>query len=208
MTRAGATGLRRIKKDAVYIFDAATNRPLQTVPVEKGPNQISFTKTFAYIRSAGAEEVKMIRLSAVAKGEPADLSKFPGGQSPPGRSSGVAFADVIVPAPEPNSVLVANPADQAIYYYMEGMAAPMGTFNNYRREPKAVLIVDRSLREKSRGVFDPGEATQKREIRRGLFVGFAAGHPLFQRRSEVKSELEKRGRARRLESNRCSRING
>ena len=140
------------KEDAVHIFDAATNRPLQTVAVDKGPDQISFTRTFAYIRSAGAEEVKMIRLSAVAKGEPADLSKFPGGQAPPGRSSGVAFADTIVPAPEENSVLVANPADRAIYYYTEGMAAPMGTFNNYRREPMAALIVDRSLREK-----EPGE---------------------------------------------------
>jgi YVTN family beta-propeller protein len=98
------------KEDAVYIFDAATNRLLQTVPVEKGPNQISFTRAFAYIRSAGTEQVKMIRLGAVAKGEPADLSRFPGGQSAPERSSGVAFADVIVPTPEPNSVLVANPA--------------------------------------------------------------------------------------------------
>ena len=141
------------KEDAVYIFDAATNRLMQTVPVEKGPNQISFTSTFAYIRSAGTGEVKMIRLGAVAKGEPADISKFPGGQSPPGLSSGIAFADVIVPAPEPNSVLVANPADQAIYYYMEGMAAPMGSFNNYRREPKAVLIVDRSLRERGPGEY-------------------------------------------------------
>jgi YVTN family beta-propeller protein len=138
--------------DAVYIFDAATNRLLQTVAVEKGPYQISFTKTFAYIRSADTEEVKMIRLSAVTKGEPVDLSKFPGGQAPPGQSSGVAFTDTIVPAPEGNSVLVVNPADQAIYYYMEGMVAPMGSFNNYRREPKAVLVVDRSLREK-----EPGE---------------------------------------------------
>jgi hypothetical protein len=32
------------------------------------------------------------------------------------------------------------------------MAAPMGSFNNYRREPRAALIVDRSLREK-----EPGE---------------------------------------------------
>jgi YVTN family beta-propeller protein len=140
------------KEDAVYIFDAATNRLLQTVTVEKGPDQISFTKTFAYIRSADTEQVKMIRLGAVAKGEPADLSRFPGGQAPPGRSSGVAFADTIVQGPEQNSVLVVNPADQAIYYYMEGMAAPMGSFNNYRREPRAALIVDRSLREK-----EPGE---------------------------------------------------
>jgi YVTN family beta-propeller protein len=181
------------KEDAVYIFDAATNRPLQTVTVEKGPDQISFTKTFAYIRSAGAEEVKMIRLSALAKGEPADLSKFPGGQSPPGRSSGVAFADTIVPAPEENSVLVANPADQVIYYYTEGMAAPMGTFNNYRREPKAVLIVDRSLREK-----EPGEYSALVKLpRSGKYdVAFLLDSPrvihCFSAEAKLNPELEKK----------------
>jgi YVTN family beta-propeller protein len=181
------------KEDAVYIFDAATNRPLQTVTVEKRPDQISFTKTFAYIRSAGAEEVKMIRLSALAKGEPADLSKFPGGQSPPGRSSGVAFADTIVPAPEENSVLVANPADQVIYYYTEGMAAPMGTFNNYRREPKAVLVVDRSLREK-----EPGEYSALVKLpRSGKYdVAFLLDSPrvihCFSAEAKLNPELEKK----------------
>jgi hypothetical protein len=47
-------------------------------------------------------------------------------------------------------VLVANPADQSIYYYKEGMAAPMGHFTNYDREPRAVLVVDRSLAERRR----------------------------------------------------------
>jgi hypothetical protein len=43
------------------------------------------------------------------------------------------------------------------------MAAPMGTFPNYGRAPRAVLVIDRTLREKSPGVFttvthlpDPG----------------------------------------------------
>jgi len=40
-----------------------------------------------------------------------------------------------------------------IYYYTEGMAAPMGNFQNYRHVPRAVRIVDRSLREEARGVY-------------------------------------------------------
>ena len=51
-------------------------------------------------------------------------------------------------------MLVANPADKMIYYYTEGMAAPMGSFQNYRRDPKALLVLDNSLREGVRGV-DP-----------------------------------------------------
>ena len=46
---------------------------------------------------------------------------------------------------------VANPADKTIYYYKEGMAAPMGNFSNYDREPRAALVVDRSLRERWAG---------------------------------------------------------
>jgi hypothetical protein len=50
-------------------------------------------------------------------------------------------------------VLVANPSDGVIYYYSEGMAAPMGSFQNYRRAPRAVMVVDRSLRETTAGVY-------------------------------------------------------
>jgi hypothetical protein len=50
-------------------------------------------------------------------------------------------------------VLVANPADKMIYFYTEGMAAPMGSFQNYRRDPKALLLLDNSLAETTRGVY-------------------------------------------------------
>jgi hypothetical protein len=49
---------------------------------------------------------------------------------------------------------VANPADRTVYYYKEGMAAPMGSFANYSRQPRAVLVVDRSLRERSPGTYE------------------------------------------------------
>jgi hypothetical protein len=40
-----------------------------------------------------------------------------------------------------------------IYFYTEGMAAPMGSFQNYRRTPKAVLVLNNSLRETEPGVY-------------------------------------------------------
>ncbi|HEV2766038.1 MAG TPA: hypothetical protein VGV38_23845, partial [Pyrinomonadaceae bacterium] len=93
-----------------------------------------------------------VRLSTVGK-EP-DVIKFPGGQNAPGQAPDFASrADAFVPAPEGNSMLLANPADRMIYYYAEGMAAPMGNFQNYKRQPRSVLVVDRSLREESPGVF-------------------------------------------------------
>jgi hypothetical protein len=101
--------------------------------------------------------------------------KFPGGQNAPGRSrSQPARADAFVPAPEPNSMLIANPADRMIYYYAEGMAAPMGNFQNYKREPRAVKVVDRSLREESLGVY----TTTARLPQEGTYdISFLLGSP-------------------------------
>ena len=140
------------KENVVYVFDASTNRLAHTISVTKGPDQIAFTDVFAYVRSTGSTEVDMIRLSTLT-GQP-DVAKFPGGQTVPEEASTTSsIADVMVPAPEGNSVLLANPADRVIYYYSEGMAAPMGSFQNYRREPRAVMVVDRSLREVTSGVY-------------------------------------------------------
>lgn len=139
-------------RSVVQVFDASNNRLAHSIPVGKAPDQIAFTGTFAYVRSLGTEEVSMIRLSTVGK-EP-DIVKFPGGQNAPGAASAFAArADAFVPAPEGESMLLANPADKMVYYYSEGMAAPMGNFQNYKREARAVKVVDRSLREESLGVY-------------------------------------------------------
>lgn len=139
------------KENVVYVFDASTNRLAHTISVEKGPDQVAFTDTFAYVRSSGSTEVSMIRLSTLTAHP--DVAKFPGGQTAPAEAEVESSADVMVPAPEGSSVLLANPADGVIYYYSEGMAAPMGSFQNYRRKPRAVAVVDRSLRETTSGVY-------------------------------------------------------
>jgi YVTN family beta-propeller protein len=137
------------KENIVHVFDAATNSLVHNLPLGKSPDQVSFSDNFAYIRSAGTEDVAMIRLSTVGK-EP-DIKHFPSGQSVPGQATSPSLADSIVPAPGGDSMLVANAPDGVVYYYTEGMAAPMGNFQNYKREPKSVRVVDRSLREVAPG---------------------------------------------------------
>jgi YVTN family beta-propeller protein len=140
------------KENLVFVIDASTNRLAYTIKVDQGPDQVAFTDAFAYIRSTGSTEVTMIRLSTLVN-QP-DVTKFPGGQNAPADAAVKAsVADIIAPAPEGNSVLVANPADRTIYYYSEGMAAPMGSFQNYRRKPRGLMVIDRSLREVSSGVY-------------------------------------------------------
>jgi YVTN family beta-propeller protein len=140
-------------ENVVHVFDSSTNRFIQTVEVGKSPDKISFTKTFAYVRSLGTEQVSMIQLDSIGKGGKVPVLEFPGGQIAPEKSLNQAVADSIVAAPEGESVLVANPMDKTIYYYTEGMAAPMGSFQNYSHEPRAVMVWDRSLRETTPGTY-------------------------------------------------------
>jgi DNA-binding beta-propeller fold protein YncE len=140
--------------NTVNILDVALNRIIQKAAAEKGPDQLAFSSKLAYIRQRDSEIVLMIPLNEVGKeGLPVPVVDFPGGQNPLGKTSRPSLADSIVRAAGDNAVLVANSADKTIYYYQEGMAAPMGNFSNYGREPRAVLIVDRSLRERKPGTY-------------------------------------------------------
>ncbi len=138
--------------NTIYIFDVSSNRMVHAVAVGAGADQVIFTREFAYVRSAGSEFVTMIKLADL--GKEAAVNRFPAGQKAPQESPAKSLADAIVPAPEDGAVLIANPADKMIYFYTEGMAAPMGSFQNYRRDPKALLVLDNSLREGG-----PGEYT-------------------------------------------------
>jgi YVTN family beta-propeller protein len=141
--------------DHVYVVDAASNRIVQQGKLEKQPDQISFTNKQAHVRHRGSDSVLMIALDSLGQeGVPLSVADFTGGRHAPGAMSRPTPADGIVQASGESGVLVANPGDKSIYYYMEGMAAPMGNFSNYGREPRAVLVVERNLREKSPGIYE------------------------------------------------------
>lgn len=140
--------------NTVSVFDVSTNRVMHVVPVGPSPSQIAFTREFAYVRSNDSEFVTLIKLSELNEKGKIAVTNFPGGQKPPRDSRYSSVAESIIPAPDSeSSVLVGNPADKMIYYYTEGMAAPMGSFQNYRRDPRAILVVDNSLRETAPGIY-------------------------------------------------------
>jgi hypothetical protein len=142
-------------RNVVQVLDAATNRIVQNAEIGDAPDRITFTPLLAYVRRRASETVLMIPLEQIGiEGRQLGVADFPGGQH--GYADGVAgsIADSIVEAPEGPSVLVANPADKMIYLYKEGMAAPAGGFTTYGREPRAVLVVDRGLRESKPGRYE------------------------------------------------------
>jgi YVTN family beta-propeller protein len=138
----------------VVVLDASTNRIVNRIDVDGAPDQVSIGGQFAYVRATTGAELSLIALDSLGKAQPPVVKTIPAGQAAPLADAGLpATAPVIVPTPEQGAVLVANPTDKTIYFYAEGMNAPMGSFQNMRREMRAALAVDRSLRETEPGVY-------------------------------------------------------
>ena len=140
-------------KKRIHVLDSSLNRIVQTGDTDGQPEQVSFSSTLAHIRQRGSESVLMIPLDSIGQEQkPLPEAEFPGGQ----HAFGQAFipADSIVQAPGENAVLVANAGDRSVYYYEEGMAAPIGLFSTGSHEPSALLALDRSLKPGGGGVYE------------------------------------------------------
>ncbi len=129
-------------ESSVTVIDASTNEVVASGPVVKGPDQINFTERFAYVRGTETERFSLIDLNEVsAKRSVVSVSIQAGREAPGAMPQEIGVSDMIQPTPEGNSVLIANAPDQMIYYYVEGMMAPLGTFQNYKRRPRALMLV-------------------------------------------------------------------
>nr|AYM54205.1 hypothetical protein [Sorangium cellulosum] len=142
----------------VAVLDASTGAVAHTLAGFAAPDAVTFTGAFAYVRNRGAARVSLIDRAglggpaappivnvAVGQGAPVAARAEPPGQG--------ALAAPMAPAPEGNGAIIASPADRSLYFYVEGMMAPIGTFSNYGREPAAVVVEDRSLKEVRPGVY-------------------------------------------------------
>jgi len=143
------------RNDRVYVVDASVNRIIQTGKLNKEPNQIAFSSKMAYVRHRGSDAILMIPLESIGtENKPISAGDFTGGGHPPGEMSLQTTADGLIQELGEDGVLVANPGDRAIYSYMAGMAAPSGSFSTYGHEPRAVMEIERNLRERTPGSYE------------------------------------------------------
>ena len=137
----------------VTVIDSATNSAVGEVEVAKGPDQVTFTNRYAYVRATGSEKFSLVELSGVEKGKLAAVDVTAGREPASALPAELGVADMIQPTPEGNAAVIANAPDAMLYYYVEGMMAPMGTLSNYKRRPRALMVLDRSLSETAPGVY-------------------------------------------------------
>ena len=141
----------------LFVLDAARARVVKSGPMAGGPDQVVFSDHLAYVRHQRSEQVLMVPLdTAGIEGEPIQAADFPGGLHPlgPRPEDPRVLAPSFDRAPGASAMVLANAEDQAIYFYMEGMAAPMGHFTVQGRRPLAVKVVDRSLQPRGSGLYE------------------------------------------------------
>jgi YVTN family beta-propeller protein len=137
----------------VLLLDVSSNKFVQQYEVGSFPDQLAFTDSYLYVRSRESEHVTLIPLSDV--GSTSQTAEFPAGQVAPGALADV-LASPVAPSLDGASAFVANPADRRVYYYQEGMAAPMGSIEGYGKTPKAAMVLDRSIHETAPGIYSVG----------------------------------------------------
>jgi YVTN family beta-propeller protein len=142
------------KSKSIVIIDTSSNKIAHSFTVGKGPNQVVFNDTYAYVHSVGSSRISLIKLGALSERGSIPVVQIPVGKDPSREMSNSITENMIALTPEESSVVVANPVDENIFYYMEGMNAPMGSFQNFQRSPKAVMTVDKGLKETLPGLYE------------------------------------------------------
>ncbi|MDQ1590339.1 MAG: hypothetical protein QOG71_966 [Pyrinomonadaceae bacterium] len=139
--------------NTVTVFDAATNKIVGGTSVVKSPDQVAFTNRYAYVRGTASEKFSLIELDKLGKDKVTAVDVQAGQRVPNDSPNDLGVAGMIVPTPEGNSVMIAHAPDAMIYFYVEGMMAPMGTLSNYKRRARGILLLDRSLTEIAPGTY-------------------------------------------------------
>ena len=140
-------------ESVVNVIDPGTNEIIHSPKVQAEPFQVIFSRDFAYVRSLGSERVTMINLSSLGKGKEPIVQSFAAGSYPPKQGGDLALADTMVPALGEAAAFIVSPADNSTYFYMEGMNAPMSSYQGRGHLARAATVIDRSLQEVETGVF-------------------------------------------------------
>ncbi len=139
--------------NSVSIIDTANNQRVHRLAIEGRPFHVSFSRSYAYIRALDTSEVSLVRLSSIEESGVPIVQTIPIGERAPNTSPRLSPAGLFAPAVTEAANLIVSPGDATVYYYMEGMNAPMGSFRNYGHRPISAIVTDRTIKEEEPGLY-------------------------------------------------------
>jgi hypothetical protein len=122
------------------VIDVATPQVVQTVRVVPGASELASSAAFVYAHSPtrGAATLFSLADARAGRASPIDIAI-----GTPGAAAGASGAlGLAANTPDGSGMLLANASDGQVYQYAEGMMAPIGSFSNYRRSARALVLVN------------------------------------------------------------------
>lgn len=150
----GRHGLALNQLDStITAFDVSDHRVVASAPVAREPTEIAFTRRYAYVRGLATEKFSLFELDGLSRGRLNPLEIQAGRQAPAASPEHIGPAAMMAPLPDGGGTMIANASDRTLYVYQEGMMAPSGTLSNYKRAPRALMILDEGIKETEPGVY-------------------------------------------------------
>lgn len=130
-------------------FDTANLQRIKLLPTGAKPDQMAFTQKFIYVRNSGEPLISLAQLSALDDpGSASVLNIAVGTRAPNSVDPNGPFTPFATLPGESNGILIVNPADKVIYFYMEGMMVPKNSFKTFTAAPLGLLSYERGLRQR------------------------------------------------------------
>lgn len=142
------------KQGIVTIIDPAKRQIRDVVTGLSNPDQIQMSDQYAYIRSLGKTGMTLVQLASLDSVNAPSISEIQIGVKEAALADDVGIASAFAQSPDGSGMLIASPSDKNIYFYQEGMMAPIGTFKNYSRQPRSIIVADWSLHETAAGNYE------------------------------------------------------
>jgi YVTN family beta-propeller protein len=140
--------------DSLTMVDLAGARQIAQRKLPARPDQLTFSRDFAYVRSQSTSAMQVIALAQARLGKLDGVAVPMGRSAPQEAADAINVASVLALAPEGNGVMLANPGDGSVYRYAQGLMVPINSHSNYRRRARGLLVLDSSLAERSPGRFE------------------------------------------------------
>lgn len=134
----------------VTLIDTTRNEIIKALATKGEPDHLLFTDGFAYIRNRESVDVTLIPLAQIGHPEILAPIAIPVGVEVPGQQVKTLGLSPMAVMPNQPGTLITNPSDGVIFFYMEGMNAPMKSFKTYTDAPQGLLVYDRSIKEGKR----------------------------------------------------------
>lgn len=134
------------------VVDTADQKLRHRLPVPARPYQLELSQRYGYVRSLGSERLILVQLASLITAQPI-VQQVTVGLLAPELAPELPLAAGMAPAGADQAMIFASPADNTAYFYMEGMNAASSSLRAHGHDIRAVMTMDRGLRESGPGIY-------------------------------------------------------